>query len=87
MAARINKKHDDATRAKIRTSQLVNRLTNHALGGVDPKTKKPIELTVTQVKAIEILLRKALPDLKSITGDINHTLTHEQALAELDELD
>ena len=36
MAARIRKiRHDDQTRAKIQTSQLINRLTSHALGKVE----------------------------------------------------
>src|SRR5215510_5087035 len=59
MAPRTTKiRHDDETRAKIQTSQLINRLTDHALGGVD--------LTTTQVKAIEVLLRKSLPDLSAV---------------------
>lgn len=56
MPARIRKiRHDDETRAKIQTSQLVNRLTDHVLGKVD--------LSSTQVSAALGLLRKTLPDL------------------------
>src|SRR5678809_1386586 len=65
MPARTRKiRHDDETRAKIKVSQLANRLTNHALG--------VIELSQTQVRAIEILLRKVLPDLAAIehSGDV-----------------
>jgi hypothetical protein len=72
MAARINLKHDSATRAKIQTSQLVNRLNKIALGEV--------VVDQTQLRAIEILLRKALPDLSTITlqGDENGgPLRHE----------
>ena len=59
MAARIRKiRHDDETRAKIKTSQLVNRLTDHVLGKV--------EMTATQVTAALGLLKKALPDLAAI---------------------
>ncbi len=47
-------------REKIRVTQLVNRLQNHALG----KLKK---LEPSQLRAIEILLRKRLPDLAAIT--------------------
>lgn len=63
MAARIRKQHQDEVRARIQTSQLVNRLTDHALG--------KIELTNTQVRSIEILLKKSIPDLQSVelTGD------------------
>lgn len=56
MAARVNKiRHDENTREKIRTSQLLNRLQDHALGSVD--------MTSTQVRAAEVCLRKVLPDL------------------------
>lgn len=63
MAARKHIAHDENTRKKIQASQLINRLANHALGEV--------ELSNTQVRAIEILLKKTLPDLQSIehTGD------------------
>jgi hypothetical protein len=50
--------HDERTRAKIRTSQLLNRLNSHVFKG--------IEVSQTQLKAIEILLRKTLPDLSSV---------------------
>ena len=59
MAARkymIN--HDEKTRSKIQTSQLLNRLNGHVFEG--------IELSQTQLKALEILLKKTLPDLTSI---------------------
>lgn len=54
----IGRLHQDDVRAKIQTSQLVNRLTDHALGTV--------ELSPTQVRAIEILIKKTLPDLSAI---------------------
>jgi hypothetical protein len=61
MAARKNKiRHDEETRAKIQTSQLLNRLSNHALG--------QCEMSPTQVRAAEILLRKTMPDLSSTTA-------------------
>lgn len=56
MAARTRKiRHDDNTRAKIKTSQIVNRLTGHVLGSV--------EMSTSQVSAGLGLLRKTLPDL------------------------
>lgn len=63
MAVRKRLLHDDATRQKIQTSQLINRLQGNALGQV--------ELSPTQQKSIEILLRKSLPDLSAIqlSGD------------------
>lgn len=64
MAARkMNKLHQEDVRAKIQASQLVNVLQNHALKGG--------EFSPTRMKAIEILLKKSLPDLSSVelTGD------------------
>lgn len=65
MAARTRKiRHDDETRAKIRTSQLINRLEGHVLGNV--------ELSATQVSAALGLLRKTLPDMSNVehSGEI-----------------
>jgi hypothetical protein len=47
---------------KIRASMLINRLQSHAFGEV--------EMTQTQLKAAEILLRKVAPDLarQEVTG-------------------
>lgn len=59
MAARLSPQHDAHTREKIQTSQLVNRLNKIALGEV--------EVDSVQLKAIEIALRKTLPDLSNIT--------------------
>lgn len=59
MAARLNRAHDEKTRLKIQTSQLVNRLQSFANGEV--------ELTRDQIKAIEVLLKKSLPDLSSVS--------------------
>jgi hypothetical protein len=65
MAGRpINKLHQDDVRKKIQASQLINVLQDHALSGEG-------DLSPTRMKAIEILLKKSLPDLSSIelTGD------------------
>lgn len=59
MAARLNPAHDERTRSKIQTSQLINRLFSHAKGEV--------EMTATQVRAAEVLLKKALPDLQAVS--------------------
>lgn len=64
MAARIRKiKHDENTRLKIQAAQLINRLTAHAEGTV--------ELSATQVRSIEILLRKILPDLSDVKMEVD----------------
>lgn len=65
MAGRpIGKLHQDDVRRKIQVSQLVNVLTEHALTGKG-------DFSMSRMKAIEILLRKSLPDLSSIelTGE------------------
>ena len=61
MAAGLKARHQDDIRAKIQASQLVNVLQNHALGKDDG------ELSASRMKAIEILLRKSVADLSSIT--------------------
>lgn len=60
MAARVNKiRHDDETRAKIQASQLINRLQKYALDGG--------KFDQGRIRAIEILLKKTLPDLTSVS--------------------
>lgn len=63
MAARIHAAHNAQTREKIQTSQLVNRLQDNAMG--------KITLDKEQIRSIEILLKKTLPDLSAIqhSGD------------------
>ena len=59
MAARIRKLlHDPETRAKIKASQLINRLQNHVLG--------KSQLDPSQVSAGLGLLKKIIPDLAAI---------------------
>jgi hypothetical protein len=84
MAARKKAAHNDLSREKIQTSQLINRLQAYALGTKDPQSKKAVELEAGKIKAIEILLRKTLPDLSQIDGTLNHTVRHEKALDELE---
>ncbi len=52
--------HQDDVREKIQASQLINVLQKHAL---DPESA---EISSTRLKAIEILLKKSLPDLGSL---------------------
>jgi hypothetical protein len=67
----INKLHQDDVRKKIQVSQLLNVLQNHALGVSE-------DLSPTRMKAIEILLRKSMPDMASVTisGDSDQPLQH-----------
>lgn len=75
MAARLNRRHQDMVRDKIQANHLINRLENHALG--------EIELSQTQIKAIEILLRKTLPDLSAVehSGDEENPVQVRTGLA------
>jgi hypothetical protein len=75
MAIRNKLTHDQKTRERIQTSQIVNRLEKHVFG--------ENEMTATQVNAAKILLSKTIPDLKQIEASIELT-THEQALSELE---
>jgi hypothetical protein len=67
MAARLKPRHQEDIRTKIQASQLVNVLQKHALGLDDS------EISATRMKAIEILLRKTLPDLSSIEQVTEHS--------------
>jgi hypothetical protein len=59
VASRINLKHDLETREKIQTSQLINRLQSFV--------NEEVTIDPVRLKAIEILLRKSLPDLSSVS--------------------
>lgn len=75
MAARNKLTHDYKTRQKIQTTQIVNRLTKHIHG--------EIELSNTQIRAAEILLRKSLPDLTSISGTLEVADAREMTTAQI----
>jgi hypothetical protein len=74
MAARLNKLHQEDIRKKIQASQLVNVLQGHALTGAG-------DFSMTRMKAIEILLRKSIPDLSSV--EMNATVQHKTLAEEL----
>lgn len=59
MAPRKQLFHPDDVKAKIQASQLINRLTTHALSDA------PI-MDASQVNAARVLLNKVLPDLKAV---------------------
>ena len=56
----MGKLHQEDVRKKIQVSQLIKVLQDHALTGEG-------ELAPTRMKAIEILLRKSMPDLSAVT--------------------
>lgn len=66
MAARLNPKQDERARSAIKTTQLVKRLNCFALDELDD-AGNVVELDAPRMKAIEILLKKTLPDLSAIT--------------------
>lgn len=69
----MNKLHQDDVRSKIQASQLINVLQKHALGETG-------EIPASRMKAIEILLRKSVPDLSAVTlsGDAENPLAFEK---------
>jgi hypothetical protein len=63
---RLNPEHDDRTRAKIQTSQIVNRLEKFILSD-----SSKVDMPPHKVTAALGLLRKTLPDLNA--AEITHT--------------
>ena len=78
MAARLRKTHQDDVREKIKTSQLINRLQNHALGLT--------EMTPGQITAALGLLRKVLPELQSAEMTVT-TSTYADDILKLQQAD
>jgi hypothetical protein len=68
MAARISKTLTEEWKQKIQASNLITHLGKCAVG--------EIEMTSQQIKAAEILLKKVMPDLKSVdmSGELNGKL-------------
>lgn len=58
MAARLNRRHSDEVRTKIQASNLIHRLQSCAMGEID--------LTPTQLSAINSLLDRSVPKLQQI---------------------
>jgi hypothetical protein len=61
MPARLNLRHQQMVRDKIQASVLIQRLEAHAMGEVD--------MTPTQVRSAEVLLKKIVPDLSAVQVD------------------
>lgn len=66
MPARLNRNHSEAVLKRIKTSQLVNRLQNHALGTLkgppceEYPEGRPLEMTRAQVQAAVFLIERTL---------------------------
>lgn len=69
MPARKKLKHDEKTKQKIKISQLLNRVQEHALGDVEL-------MTSSQVQAALALIKKELPDRQAITAEVEHDHNH-----------
>jgi hypothetical protein len=63
-------------RERIRTSMLARRLQNHVLGRV--------EMSPTQLRAAEVLLKKTLPDLSAVTHTGTLELVKPEELSDAD---
>ena len=63
-------------------------MNSFILADEDPKTKKPVEMSTSQVTAALGLLKKALPDLQSIEMLVedNRSLSDYERAARLDEI-
>ena len=66
MAARLNPRHQEMVRDKIRASQLVNALENHVLKGT--------KMQPSQVTAALGLLKKCVPDLTNTEHNASNEL-------------
>lgn len=70
MAARkVRTTLNDRWIERIQASKLITKLVNHAMG--------ESELTNSQIRAIEILLKKVVPDLAAVqhSGEMNANVT------------
>lgn len=79
MAARNRTWTPEKVRQRIQTTMLVKRLTDHVVGKV--------EMSATQLRAAEILLRKRLPDLSAVehSGSVEHRRVDELTDSEIAE--
>lgn len=66
MAARLNNRHQDMVREKIKIGQIIDRLEKHVAG--------EIELTSAQVQSAKILLDKTISNAATdlnVAGDLS----------------
>jgi len=71
MAARLTKRQADGAKDAIQTGLLIKKVQDHVLEGS--------ELSATQLRSAEVLLKKTLPDLKATEhqGEISHKFPQE----------
>jgi len=63
-------------RDRIKVGVLIQRLTDHMLG--------KLELSQTQIRAAEILLKKSVPDLQSIDATVKGDSAHPLVISNPD---
>jgi len=65
--------HPDEVRAKIQAQKLVETLQDFIFGTIDSTGKRRADLSMAQVRAIDVLLKKCVPDLTRtlISADVN----------------
>lgn len=65
--------HPDEVRAKIQAHRLVQTLQQYIFNEVDKNGRKLADLSMGQVRAIDVLLKKCVPDLTRtlISADVN----------------
>lgn len=74
MATRHKLNHDAKTRERIQTTQIVKRLMEHIVAKPEVEEGQVIVkdlMTQSQVTAALGLLKKTLPDLSQVSGEIN----------------
>ncbi len=73
--------HKDRLTLKIKTAKILDRVQKFALGEEDHG--KQVEMSATELRAAELLLRKVLPDLKAT----EHTHPEAMKLLEMSRSD
>jgi hypothetical protein len=65
--------HPDEVRSKIQALRLVDTLQQFIFGDVDKNGRKLADLSMAQVRSIDVLLKKCVPDLTRtlISADVN----------------
>lgn len=82
MATRKNLMHSALVRDRIRTTQIVNRLTHFVLGTKNGKDSCLME--PHQVSAALGLLKKVLPDLQAVDTTLHGDAAHPIVLSQTD---
>lgn len=81
MAARNRTAINERARDAIKTTQLIKRLQQYALGEKGDQGET-IKMDATKLRAAEILLRKTLPDLSNVqhSNDPDNPIAHPSVI-------